>query len=117
MADALKAEGNKAFSAKDYPTAMYVHYPAVMHREIERETDREREMQRLTGNSDKFTQAIAIESSNHILYSNRSAVYSSQGDYQKALDDATKATEIKPDWSKGYVRKGAALRGQGDLCE
>ena len=23
MADALKAEGNKAFSAKDYPTAMY----------------------------------------------------------------------------------------------
>lgn len=28
MADALKAEGNKAFSAKDYPTAMYVPYPA-----------------------------------------------------------------------------------------
>ena len=28
MADALKAEGNKAFSAKDYPTAMYVCYPA-----------------------------------------------------------------------------------------
>jgi hypothetical protein len=25
MADALKAEGNKAFSAKDYPTAMYVY--------------------------------------------------------------------------------------------
>jgi hypothetical protein len=24
MADALKAEGNKAFSAKDYATAMYV---------------------------------------------------------------------------------------------
>lgn len=23
MADALKAEGNKAFSAKDYPTAVY----------------------------------------------------------------------------------------------
>lgn len=30
MADALKAEGNKAFSAKDYPTAMYVLlYPAL----------------------------------------------------------------------------------------
>jgi hypothetical protein len=27
MADALKAEGNKAFSAKDYPTAMYVATP------------------------------------------------------------------------------------------
>ncbi|ODM18203.1 hypothetical protein SI65_06074 [Aspergillus cristatus] len=86
MADALKAEGNKAFSAKDYSTAI-----------------------------DKFTQAIAIEASNHILYSNRSAVYSAQGDYQRALDDANKATELKPDWSKGWVRKGAALRGQGDL--
>lgn len=27
MADALKAEGNQAFSAKDYPTAMYVATP------------------------------------------------------------------------------------------
>ena len=66
---------------------------------------------------DKFSQAIAIETGNHLLYSNRSAVYSAQGDYQKALDDANKATELKPDWSKGYLRKGAALRGQGDLRE
>lgn len=29
MADALKAEGNKAFSAKDYPTAMYVSTPRL----------------------------------------------------------------------------------------
>lgn len=29
MADALKAEGNKAFSAKDYSTAMYYYYPAL----------------------------------------------------------------------------------------
>ncbi|KAF9886441.1 Hsp90 cochaperone [Aspergillus nanangensis] len=86
MADALKAEGNKAFSAKDYPTAV-----------------------------DKFTEAIAIEPANHILFSNRSAVYNAQGEYQKALDDADKATEIKPDWSKGWSRKGAAYRGLGDL--
>ncbi|KAJ5605198.1 hypothetical protein N7510_010352 [Penicillium lagena] len=86
MADALKAEGNKAFSAKDYPTAI-----------------------------DKFTQAIAVEPENHILYSNRSAVYSAQAEYQKALDDAEKAISIKPDWSKGQLRKGAAYRGLGDL--
>ncbi|KAF7131179.1 hypothetical protein CNMCM5793_004229 [Aspergillus hiratsukae] len=86
MADALKAEGNKAFSAKDYSTAI-----------------------------EKFTQAIELEPSNHILYSNRSAVYAAQSDYQKALDDASKAIEIKPDWSKGYSRKGAACRGLGDL--
>ncbi|KAJ5778669.1 hypothetical protein N7520_001915 [Penicillium odoratum] len=86
MADALKAEGNKAFSAKDYPTAI-----------------------------EKFTQAIAIESENHILYSNRSAVYAAQAEYQKALEDAEKAISIKPDWSKGYARKGAAYKGLGDL--
>ncbi|KAE8145845.1 hypothetical protein BDV25DRAFT_163740 [Aspergillus avenaceus] len=86
MADALKAEGNKAFSAKDYTTAV-----------------------------EKFTQAIAIEPENHILYSNRSAVYSAQSAYDKALEDANKATEIKPDWSKGWQRKGAAYRGIGDL--
>jgi stress-induced-phosphoprotein 1 len=65
--------------------------------------------------SDKFTQAIAIEPENHILYSNRSAVYSAQAEYQKALEDAEKAISIKPDWSKGQLRKGAAYRGLGDL--
>lgn len=65
--------------------------------------------------SEKFTQAIELEPSNHILYSNRSAVYAAQSEYQKALDDANKATEIKPDWAKGWARKGAALRGLGDL--
>ncbi|OQD72659.1 hypothetical protein PENDEC_c020G01358 [Penicillium decumbens] len=85
MADTLKAEGNKAFSAKDYPTAI-----------------------------DKFTQAIAIEPENQILYSNRSAVYSAQGEYQKALEDAEKSVSIKPDWSKGHLRKGAAYRGMQD---
>ncbi|PWY77088.1 TPR-like protein [Aspergillus heteromorphus CBS 117.55] len=88
MADALKAEGNKAFSTKDYPTAI-----------------------------EKFTQAIGIEPSNHILYSNRSAVYAAQSAYQQALEDAEKATELKADWSKGWLRKGAAYRGLGDLCE
>ncbi|KAL2864934.1 Hsp90 cochaperone STI1 [Aspergillus lucknowensis] len=86
MADALKAEGNKAFSAKDYPTAI-----------------------------EKFSQAIALDSNNHVLYSNRSAVYAAQSEYEKALADAEKAIEIKPDWSKGHQRKGAAYRGLGDL--
>ncbi|KAL4930500.1 Hsp90 cochaperone STI1 [Aspergillus undulatus] len=86
MADALKAEGNKAFSAKDYPTAI-----------------------------EKFTQAIELDSNNHVLYSNRSAVYAAQRNYEQALADAEKAIEIKPDWAKGHQRKGAAARGLGDL--
>jgi stress-induced-phosphoprotein 1 len=104
MADALKAEGNKAFSAKEYATAMYFSRCQTIRVPAD-------------SSSEKFSQAIDIESSNHILYSNRSAVYSAQSDYQKALDDATKATELKPDWSKGWARKGAASRGLGDLCK
>ena len=31
------------------------------------------------------------------------------------MQDAEKTTQIKPDWAKGWGRKGAALHGQGDL--
>jgi stress-induced-phosphoprotein 1 len=65
--------------------------------------------------SDKFTQAIAIQPDNHILYSNRSAAHASKKQWDDALNDATKTTEIKPDWAKGWGRKGAALHGKGDL--
>jgi stress-induced-phosphoprotein 1 len=50
-----------------------------------------------------------------VLYSNRSGAYASLKNYQKALEDANKTTEIKPDWAKGWGRKGAALHGEGDL--
>jgi stress-induced-phosphoprotein 1 len=50
-----------------------------------------------------------------VLYSNRSGAYASLKDWQKALEDANKTTEIKPDWAKGWGRKGTALHGNGDL--
>ncbi len=50
-----------------------------------------------------------------MLYSNRSGAYASKKEFDKALEDATRTTEIKPDWAKGYGRKGAALHGSGDL--
>ncbi|PNS15631.1 Heat shock protein sti1 [Sphaceloma murrayae] len=86
MADALKAEGNKLFAAKDFK-----------------------------GSIEKFTEAIQVDPQNHVLYSNRSGAYASLKDYEHALEDASKTTEIKPDWSKGWGRKGAALHGTGDL--
>jgi len=70
----------------------------------------------LTGeNSDKFTQAIALTPDNHILYSNRSAAYASKKEWDNALKDAEKTTDLKPDWPKGWGRKGTALYGKGDL--
>lgn len=56
-----------------------------------------------------FTQAIAQNGQNHAIYSNRSATYMAMKDFQKALADAEKVIELKPDWPKGFFRKGAAL--------
>jgi len=37
--------------------------------------------------------------------------------FDKALEDANKTTEIKPDWAKGWGRKGSALHGVGNLVD
>ena len=60
-----------------------------------------------------FSAAIALDSSNAVLFSNRSGAYASLGSYWEALADAEKAIALHPDWSKGYSRKGAALYGLG----
>ncbi|GAB7350207.1 hypothetical protein MBLNU459_g0866t1 [Dothideomycetes sp. NU459] len=88
MADALKAEGNKLFAAKDFQGAVQ-----------------------------KFTEAIELDPQNHVLYSNRSGAYASLKDFKSALEDANKTTEIKPDWAKGWGRKGTALHGDGNLVD
>jgi stress-induced-phosphoprotein 1 len=56
-----------------------------------------------------YTQAIALDQNNHVLYSNRSAAYAKANKYEEALKDADKCISIKPDFVKGYSRKGAAL--------
>ncbi|RKF56669.1 Heat shock protein sti1-like protein [Golovinomyces cichoracearum] len=86
MADELKNLGNKAIAEKNFDEAI-----------------------------SKFTEAIAIEPKNHILYSNRSAAYASKKEYQNALADAENVTKLNPDWSKGWGRVGAAKHGLGDL--
>jgi len=61
------------------------------------------------------TQAIELDPSNHVLYSNRSGSYASLKNFDKALEDANKTVELNPSWGKGYSRKGTALHGLGDL--
>ncbi|ORX36911.1 chaperone [Kockovaella imperatae] len=81
-AAAIKAEANKAFAAKNYTEA-----------------------------SKLYSDAIALDPSNHVLFSNRSASKAGLRDYQGALEDAEKCIELNPDFSKGYARKGAAYHG------
>eukprot|EP01084_Bolivina_argentea_P088616 159990_1 len=52
-----------------------------------------------------YTQAIAMESTNHTLYSNRSAAYLKSLKYDLSLNDGNKCIQLQPDWDKGYVRK------------
>ena len=49
-----------------------------------------------------------MDGAQHVFYSNRSAAYLSIDDAENALKDAEKCIELKADWVKGYVRKGAA---------
>ncbi|OBZ71939.1 Heat shock protein sti1 [Grifola frondosa] len=83
MATELKDQGNKAFQAKDYDKAI-----------------------------DLFSQAIALDPSNFVLFSNRSAAHAGKREWAAALQDAEKCISINPAWSKGYARKGAALHGE-----
>ncbi|KAH7343514.1 chaperone [Rhizoctonia solani] len=81
-ANTLKDQGNKAFAAKRYDEAI-----------------------------DLFSQAIALDPSNHVLYSNRSAAKAGKKLWTDALEDAEQCIKVNPTWSKGYARKGAALHG------
>ena len=60
-----------------------------------------------------YSQAIALDPNDHILYSNRSLMHLNLSEFQPALEDAEKAISLKADYSKGYLRKGKALQGLG----
>ena len=58
-----------------------------------------------------YTKAIDADGANAVYYSNRSAAYLKQGNASNALSDAESCIGLKPDFAKGYSRKGAALHG------
>lgn len=58
-----------------------------------------------------YSKAIHADGTNAIYYSNRSAAYLKQGNASNALSDADSCIALKPDFAKGYSRKGAALHG------
>lgn len=81
-ADAKKNEGNNAFKVQDYLTAVA-----------------------------RYTEAIEIDATNHVYFSNRSAAYSGWGKFQEAADDAAECVRLNPKFVKGYHRHGVALKG------
>ena len=57
--NSLKDQGNKVFAAKDYDKAIQL-----------------------------FSEAIKLDPSNHVLYSNRSAAHAGKKEWDAALEDA-----------------------------
>ena len=76
-AEALKAAGNKLVASKQYQEAIA-----------------------------KYDEAIALDPTNAVYYANRAAAYSQDGDHANAVEDAKKAIEVDPKYSKAYSRMG-----------
>lgn len=64
-----------------------------------------------------YTDALALDPTNYIIYSNRSAARLKQGQFALSLQDATKAKELCPQWAKAYFRQGVALQCLGRYGE
>jgi len=87
QAEAKKAEGNAAFAQKDYATAIGF-----------------------------YSEAIALDPSNHLYYSNRSICFAESGKLAEAKADGENCIKIDPAFVKGYHRKANAefLLGEYD---
>ena len=85
-ADEFKAQGNQAFADGDDAKA-----------------------------AEFYSQAIALDPKNHVLYSNRSGALLRDGKAAEALADALRCVDCCVGWAKGYNRKGAALHTLGRL--
>eukprot|EP01044_Picomonas_judraskeda_P000356 COSAG03_NODE_16_length_21807_cov_27.080247_4_plen_442_part_00 len=86
-ANEWKAQGNAALQAQDFEGAVAA-----------------------------YTTAIALDGTNHVYYSNRSAAYASSESFTNALADAERCLQLEPSFARGYGRKGAALHGLGQLA-
>ncbi|GAC97884.1 hypothetical protein PHSY_005472 [Pseudozyma hubeiensis SY62] len=83
-AEQLKAEGNKAMSAKDYGAAI-----------------------------EAYGKAIELNANSPVYFSNRAAAFSQIGQHDQAIDDAKQASKIDPKFGKAYSRLGHALFSSG----
>ncbi|CAD2214084.1 stress-inducible protein STI1 [Angomonas deanei] len=89
--DEFKSKGNDAFKAKKYKEAI-----------------------------DWYTKAIEVDPNCEAagaLYSNRAASWQGLNEFEKAAGDAECCIKVRPDWLKGYFRKGVALQSLGRIDE
>jgi TPR repeat protein len=67
------------------------------------------------GAASLYTEAIGLDPTNHILFSNRSCVRLKLGDSSGALEDAVECIDLQPTFSKGFIRAASASEALGQL--
>merc|ERR1719234_596815 len=65
----------------------------------------------------KYSEAYQLSKEDHLITSNRSHAFFKAGKLEDALEDAERTIALKPDWGKGYFRKGMALASLGNMEE
>ncbi|PLW48330.1 hypothetical protein PCANC_00611 [Puccinia coronata f. sp. avenae] len=83
-AESLKAAGNQLVSQRQFSAAI-----------------------------EKYTEAIQLDPTNPVYYSNRAAAQSQLGAHNEAIDDALKALEVDPGFAKAYSRLGHGYFSSG----
>ena len=61
-----------------------------------------------------YDHALKITDYNWLIYNNRSIAYNVLGNYKQAIDDCSRAIEIKPDFAEAYTNRGIAYFGLGN---
>ncbi|KAF9589769.1 hypothetical protein IFM89_028678, partial [Coptis chinensis] len=62
---------------------------------------------------DLYSEAIGLNSENAVYWANRAFAHTKLEEYGSAIQDATRAIEVDPKYSKGYYRRGAAYLAMG----
>jgi len=103
-ADTLKRKDDAEREIKDRKVKAYLD-PAKA--EIAREEGNELfKQQKYPEAVERYTEAIKRDPEDHRVYSNRAACYTKLTAFNEALKDAEKCIALKPDFPKGYTRKG-----------
>ena len=62
-----------------------------------------------------FADAIELNPNDAEAYNNRGGAYIKKGDYDRAIEDCTKAIQLNPSYAGAYNNRGVAYRYKGDF--